>query len=266
MNDLLSRWVLFQAYYPAISVVLMCAFKSAAIVFVGWILAGFIVGRSAAARCWLWRVILVACLVLPLFDLGPTAIRRLRLVWPQQTSAANFHAFGEEAQAWRLVRSDDEIAAIRHKRAADRLEGARDLAPWERERIEREPFSMDDVRPTPWRQIEDNVYVGWWLVAGVLVGVLMLRVAVSSWHLMKKARVVADDLHKEAFAAAERLGIKRDVRVRLLEGARSPLMAGWLRPSVYLPESSAGWSFSSREAVFLHELAHWKRGDHFWQL
>lgn len=43
------------------------------------------------------------------------------------------------------------------------------------------------------------------------------------------------------------------------------MLAGWIRPTIFLPEDSLDWSEAKLEAVFLHELSHWQRHDGWWQ-
>ena len=57
-------------------------------------------------------------------------------------------------------------------------------------------------------------------------------------------------------AIAERLGLARLPRVRRSAEVSVPAVAGWLRPTLVLPESGR-----ADEAALIHELAHVQRGD-----
>ena len=43
------------------------------------------------------------------------------------------------------------------------------------------------------------------------------------------------------------------------------MLAGWVRPTIFLPEDSLEWTDAKLEAVFIHELSHWRRHDGWWQ-
>lgn len=55
------------------------------------------------------------------------------------------------------------------------------------------------------------------------------------------------------------LGITRDIPLRVSLGADCPMLAGFLRPALYLPDEA----LSEQDAAFIfrHELTHYKRGD-----
>jgi uncharacterized GH25 family protein len=57
-------------------------------------------------------------------------------------------------------------------------------------------------------------------------------------------------------AIAQRLGLARLPRVRRSAGVSVPAVAGWLRPTLVLPEDGR-----ADEAALIHELAHVQRGD-----
>ncbi len=55
------------------------------------------------------------------------------------------------------------------------------------------------------------------------------------------------------------LGIRRDIPLVVMPAADCPMLAGFLRPALYLPDEA----LSEQEAMFIfrHELTHYKRGD-----
>ena len=55
------------------------------------------------------------------------------------------------------------------------------------------------------------------------------------------------------------LGIRRDIPLRVTRAADCPMLAGFLRPALYLPDEA----LSEQDAAFIfrHELTHYKRGD-----
>jgi len=108
-----------------------------------------------------------------------------------------------------------------------------------------------------------------YVVLGWIIGVLVLAV----WHLggwaqlLRLKRRIANEadspLTSRAGELADRLGVKR--AVRLLESAlvQVPTVVGWLRPVILLPASAlTGLTPEQLEALLAHELAHIKRLDY----
>jgi D-alanyl-D-alanine endopeptidase (penicillin-binding protein 7) len=62
---------------------------------------------------------------------------------------------------------------------------------------------------------------------------------------------------------AQRCGVARAVRLRVVDGIASPVTAGWLRPVVLVPTSLVtGMPPDLLEALLAHEMAHVKRFDY----
>ena len=92
--------------------------------------------------------------------------------------------------------------------------------------------------------------------------------AVWQWHsyrsfvcVLKNSSHPAerDTLRREFEEQKQSLGIRRDIPLRVTPAADCPLLAGFLKPALYLPDEA----LSAGEAgfIFRHELTHYKRGD-----
>ncbi|HEX3044879.1 MAG TPA: M23/M56 family metallopeptidase [Bacillota bacterium] len=68
-----------------------------------------------------------------------------------------------------------------------------------------------------------------------------------------------DDLKAQA-------GIKLPVTLKSSPTIPFPLVFGWLRPVILLPDSARDWSIERRQAILLHELSHVRRYDNLSQL
>jgi len=67
--------------------------------------------------------------------------------------------------------------------------------------------------------------------------------------------------------AAGKVGLRRDVAVRVGDRTELPHISGIFRPVLYLPENVLHWPRQRLMSVLLHELAHIKRRDHLlWPL
>ncbi|SHN42958.1 D-alanyl-D-alanine endopeptidase (penicillin-binding protein 7) [Duganella sacchari] len=74
-----------------------------------------------------------------------------------------------------------------------------------------------------------------------------------------------EQLHWEAELArlAERFGIRREVRLRVVDTLASPVTAGWWRPIVLVPATLvSGMPAELLYALLAHEMAHIKRHDY----
>jgi beta-lactamase regulating signal transducer with metallopeptidase domain/HEAT repeat protein len=107
---------------------------------------------------------------------------------------------------------------------------------------------------------------GWalvlWVAAGTVLVVCLIR---RSWlvrRLVAQASAAPDELNSLLESAAVQLGVRRRIGVRLSDGVPGPALCGLFRPVILMPTRLADkLSASQLRAVFLHELAHFKRGD-----
>jgi D-alanyl-D-alanine endopeptidase (penicillin-binding protein 7) len=106
-----------------------------------------------------------------------------------------------------------------------------------------------------------------WIVAlwAGCAGALGLRMAAGLLWIGRAARVQACDpaWQDRLSRLAERCGLGREVRLRVVDGLASPITAGWWRPVVLVPASLvAGMPPHLLEALLAHELGHVRRHDY----
>ncbi|CAH0173329.1 Regulatory protein BlaR1 [Massilia sp. Bi118] len=106
-----------------------------------------------------------------------------------------------------------------------------------------------------------------WIVAlwAGCAGALSLRMAVGLLWIGRAARIQASDAawQERLSRLAERCGLGREVRLRVVDGLTSPITAGWWRPVVLVPASLvAGMPPHLLEALLVHELGHVRRHDY----
>ena len=126
--------------------------------------------------------------------------------------------------------------------------------------VETAAVALPAWRPS-WRMV-----VGWvWLAGSTLV------LGIGAWRLgafvreLRRAARPAEAIQKQADAVARRLGLPHAPRVLLVDGRLSPMLWGMFGPpALVLPESLWRRLGSCQQAALLtHELAHFKRGDHW---
>ncbi|MFK3737099.1 M56 family metallopeptidase [Massilia sp. TN1-12] len=113
-----------------------------------------------------------------------------------------------------------------------------------------------------WLQAHTGWIVALWTAC---VAALCLRTATGLLWIGRTVRKERGDPAWQArlSAMAERCGLGRDVRLRVVERLASPVTAGWWRPVVLVPASLvAGMPPHLLEALLAHELGHIKRHDY----
>ena len=99
-------------------------------------------------------------------------------------------------------------------------------------------------------------------IAGVLIFASWQLYHYLAFHyvLKKSSHPAERDTLLTVFAGQKQsLGITRDIQLRVTPAADCPMLAGFLRPALYLPDEA----LDAQDAAFIfrHELTHYKRGD-----
>lgn len=113
-----------------------------------------------------------------------------------------------------------------------------------------------------WLSAHIDWIVGAWAACA---GGLALRMVSGLLWIGRVAGAQAGDPLWQARLAnlAQRCGITRELRLRVVEGLSSPVTAGWWRPVVLVPASLlTGMDAPLLEALLAHELGHVKRHDY----
>ena len=119
--------------------------------------------------------------------------------------------------------------------------------------------------PLPGAEVElwRSVLVLLWLVGAGWFG---CRLGGGWWQLRKlrlESRPVDDPVLLQRFDyARRRVGVSREVMLRVGENLKSPLTVGWWQPVVVVPASLIfGMPPNHWDAIFAHELMHVRRWD-----
>ncbi|HUW20216.1 MAG TPA: M56 family metallopeptidase [Sedimentisphaerales bacterium] len=118
--------------------------------------------------------------------------------------------------------------------------------------------SPDPATPVTWQAVVFLI----WLAVVVTMGLLLLQRALFVRGLVAQARE-ANGLMKDAFEfCRKQIAVSGEVRLKVSPNATSPAVCGLFRPVILVPHNLAS-NLGSRDlrGVFLHELAHIKRGD-----
>ncbi len=112
-----------------------------------------------------------------------------------------------------------------------------------------------------------SLLLGVWVV-GVLsvLGSLVQSIARLRWRTERSARIVQGPLWEAAQDASARLDLPHPPVLLRGEVGTVPMTWGVRRPVVLLPLNAEGWEPWRLDAVFLHELGHYRRRDYLSQI
>lgn len=112
-----------------------------------------------------------------------------------------------------------------------------------------------------------------WLDAAWLLGVLALSArTIGGWWLIQRLRrsglvQVPESVRSSLARLSQRMGIKRQIELRVSGRISGPLAMGIFRSLILLPVSTlTALNAEQREVVLAHELAHIRRADYLWNM
>lgn len=225
MNDIIEHLLLFLTLHPNLGLLMSAALTSTAVVCVAWALALQLQRRSARARSLVWRITLVALLVVGAWRLMPDFSPPVAVMeWQVPMPAAQIDLPDLPVEMPVLVLPEK----TGWQRGAAMLE-------------------HECVRL--WLGIAAVLFL--WRIAVALTGLLWLKK-----HSEPAPALILRRLRESA--APEHL------RCRLAERLHSPMLTGWRKPVIWLPQEALIWDENRMGAVLRHELAHFQRADVLW--
>jgi len=243
------------------------AFKATILLILAWFLHALAGQRRALLRSALWNACLVGLLLVPLACI---AFPRLKL--PVLALPANVAASQEDAIRT-VVKPKETALGNPDDAISNRPVIVAPAAPSVHLGFEIENAQVTESRAIPTIDTRskwwpDVVYIGLgFYLAVVSLHLLRLILSLRAVRSLERNCIPVDepDWVEGLARGRERLGIGRSVRLLRSEGVSVPIVVGWLRPAIILPESLAGSANPGLiDAVLLHELAHIRRGDFIW--
>lgn len=212
----------------------------------------FLRHASAHWRYLLWLVVIAKCITPPIVALSLPVL-------PAQTARTS--TLPKRVIITRPISSTPIASAPEADDGADsRLDPpSSELA---NSRAPVQTAALTDSVPARQFSLSQIVAMAWTLVAGALLVVMAVRMAVIHRKLNRQRRL-ADDATCEAIAnLASSLGFRNPPRVYQIDFTAQPFVWGWLRGDIYLPAKfSQSGSSEQRQAILTHELAHVARWD-----
>ena len=234
MNTLITNFLLFRAEYAELAVLGFAVLKSTVLLLVTWLLAALLWRRSACGRSWVWRLAFVGLLLLLVWQVLPEGKKDSPVAWRVERSAALtvMPQAAVTADFSSARGANGEVPVVAENKTVSHRTNWLNLATvW---------------LPRLWAGIAALLAV-WFLSRGWLG---------QRW-LWRHSTAANGDI----FASAENVALT----VRTCATLDTPVLTGWFRPVVYLPEKCLAYDAAVLRVIFLHELAHWRRGDLWWQ-
>jgi len=129
---------------------------------------------------------------------------------------------------------------------------------------------LDPPLPAPPKVPPAGALLALWLAGALVVPVQLVAGLRCVRRLVREGERVPNDAPLAVLlrASAARCDVRRPVALFLgpptpptVGSPPVPMTWGWLRPTIWLPGDARTWSDERLRVVFLHELAHVRRGD-----
>lgn len=206
----------------------------------------------ARAMCIVWAVLALRLLIpvqltLPDPPVQVTPVKYVSLQTSARTGAAP--AASDEADFSPVAEQTDSTVQDQTQDAPARVTADAENASWD------DSLTSDTLVP-----VAKILFVLWG--AGMLAfAIWQIYGYVSFCYLVRQTGESAQrDTLRAVFEEQKRaLGIRRDIPLRVTRAADCPMLAGFVSPTLYLPDEA----LSAEDAAFIfrHELTHYKRGD-----
>ena len=107
----------------------------------------------------------------------------------------------------------------------------------------------------------ETALIALWLAGAAVMLAVTGTSAVRLRKRLKAAQPIPQEWQRIADEVAAVLGIRRDVRIVMVEGFPSPALTAGIRPTVVLPKELLYKNDESIRFALLHEMTHIRRGD-----
>jgi beta-lactamase regulating signal transducer with metallopeptidase domain/protocatechuate 3,4-dioxygenase beta subunit len=235
MNSLISKFLLFGAGHQEVVGLILMFLKSSLIFLVVWLIGAWLWRRSARARSWLWRIAFV----------GLTWL----FCWQWLGVGTKASTWTVQVEALQTVELSTDLGTQTSPKVISDHE---DKTAWPPPKIDNQRASIQISR------LPGNIWLKAWLLSA---GCLILWSCLRGWLGWRWLRQNSTVLQDERFPVQK----QNSQSVRICVSLDTPVLAGWFKPEIYLPEKCLNYDQEALQTIFWHELAHWRRGDLWWQ-
>ncbi|MDB5336399.1 MAG: antirepressor regulating drug resistance protein [Planctomycetaceae bacterium] len=216
--------------------------------------------RNPAVLHWLWMLVLIKLLTPPLWN--------PQLAWlpASERAAVRFAETSAVPESDPIVSSTSQLSSHIETRPVQSVQPSVMLTNPRSDRV-----ASNELPPTVWRRIT-TASVSPALLAVLVWGagaVLLWGLSISRMtRLQRYLRLAVEapvEIQEATALLAEQLGLRRCPRVWLVPGRVSPMLWALIGPArIIVPgELFSELGGAARQTLLLHELAHYRRGDHW---
>ena len=114
------------------------------------------------------------------------------------------------------------------------------------------------IRPWP---VSLSLVLAWSSVAAGLIALLLAQVLTTTWRIRRALPITNEEWLSLLTDTRRRIGVRSPVGLRRGATRAMPLVWGFVKPTVLLPQDCDDWPLERRRAVLAHELGHVARRD-----
>lgn len=253
-------WGDFLNSYPHLGSWILSAGKSSVIAVCALGIVLLLGRRSAVARSWAIRVGFVALILAAVWQVLPNEQRRFgtSVKLELKTEARSELLPADSSQSQVSLSKNEETLIPSEAAPPELVEGLEKETVIPSSPIEDSRFDfrkwMEEHLGSIW--VGGTLLFGFWFFVRQFSGLLWLR---------RNGLPASEDFVRFGPEVSERLGVRRMPVFRVVTGLKSPLMTGWLRPWIWLPEETFHLEKEHQRAIIEHEIAHYHRNDLPWQ-
>ena len=250
----------FLNLHPNVSGWILDAARTTAITLGAFGMAWLLVNRSALARSWVIRMGFVTLAIAALWQVVPSSYSgfrpsmRLDVVASISVESADP---AENFQTPEVMRDHPEPVTLVTEAIPVALPESKPFKTPEPEtRISR--FSI-----MTW--LEEQLAKLWGAGTLIVIGWLLLRQFMGLIWLHRNGRPSDEEISNLVLKTGASLGVHHNPEFRIVKNLNNPLMTGWRKAWIWLPEETLKMPVKHQQAIIAHEVAHFRRKDLPWQ-
>ncbi|MEM7456180.1 MAG: M56 family metallopeptidase [Planctomycetota bacterium] len=225
------------------------------------IIVRFFAGNRPHLAHALWLVVLIKCVTPPVWASPASPFSWIQLQQSSHLTRVQDTGLRQTVEEDNANRNPDDTIVVNFDFDLNEEAGdAGAISPADRPPMTRQ----SDAIPISWYVLLRALWLG-----GAIVGLIytLWRLAIFLRWTRRCRIVPCENVDNAAARLSRRLGLRRQVGVRVLDRPVGPVVVGIFKPTILLPHSIVrNASAEKLEMLLAHELIHVRRGDLWWAM